>query len=119
MIIGIGIDIIELERIEKMLDGKLKFMERILTERERDVAAKLKGHRLVEFVAGRFAAKEAYSKAVGTGIGKEVSFLDIEIRNDDRGKPIVFVNTEHLVHLSISHSREFAVAQVVLESSSR
>lgn len=119
MIIGIGIDIIELERIEKMLDGKLKFMERILTERERNVAAELKGHRLVEFVAGRFAAKEAYSKAVGTGIGKEVSFLDIEIRNDDRGKPIVFANTEHLVHLSISHSREFAVAQVVLESSSQ
>ncbi|KFM98711.1 holo-ACP synthase [Bacillus clarus] len=119
MIVGIGIDIIELNRIEKMLDGKLKFMERILTERERDVAGGLKGSRLVEFVAGRFAAKEAYSKAVGTGIGKEVSFLDIEIRNDDRGKPILLANTEHIVHLSISHSKEFAVAQVVLESSSR
>ncbi|PEY33609.1 holo-ACP synthase [Bacillus cereus] len=119
MIIGIGIDIIELNRIEKMLDGKLKFMDRVLTDGERSVAAELKGHRLVEFVAGRFAAKEAYSKAVGTGIGKEVSFLDIEIKNDDRGKPILTANTEHIVHLSISHSREFAVAQVVLESSSR
>ena len=79
MIIGIGIDIIELNRIEKMLDGKLKFMERILTENERNVAMELKGSRLTEFVAGRFAAKEAYSKAVGTGIGKEVSFLDIEV----------------------------------------
>lgn len=57
-----------------MLDGKLKFMERILTENERNVAKGLKGSRLTEFVAGRFAAKEAYSKAVGTGIGKEVSF---------------------------------------------
>ncbi len=85
MIVGIGIDIIELNRIEKMLDGKLKFMERILTENERNVAKGLKGSRLTEFVAGRFAAKEAYSKAVGTGIGKEVSFLDIEVRNDDRG----------------------------------
>ncbi|MGQ0518263.1 holo-ACP synthase, partial [Bacillus sp. D-CC] len=65
-----------LNRIEKMLDGKLKFMERILTESERNVAKELKGSRLTEFVAGRFAAKEAYSKAVGTGIGKEVSFLD-------------------------------------------
>ena len=119
MIVGIGIDIIELNRIEKMLDGKLKFMDRVLTEGERSVAAELKGHRLVEFVAGRFAAKEAYSKAVGTGIGKEVSFLDVEIKNDDRGKPILTANTEHIVHLSISHSREFAVAQVVLESSSR
>ena len=119
MIVGIGIDIIELNRIEKMLDGKLKFMERILTENERNVAKGLKGSRLTEFVAGRFAAKEAYSKAVGTGIGKEVSFLDIEVRNDDRGKPILIANTEHIVHLSISHSKEFAVAQVVLESSSR
>ncbi|QWI76379.1 holo-ACP synthase [Bacillus mycoides] len=116
MIVGIGIDIIELNRIEKMLDGKLKFMERILTERERGVAEGLKGSRLTEFVAGRFAAKEAYSKAVGTGIGKEVSFLDIEVRNDDRGKPIIITNTEHIVHLSISHSKEFAVAQVVLEA---
>ena len=74
LIVGIGIDIIELNRIEKMLDGKLKFMERILTENERNVAKGLKGSRLTEFVAGRFAAKEAYSKAVGTGIGKEVSF---------------------------------------------
>ncbi|MBJ8009571.1 holo-ACP synthase [Bacillus cereus] len=119
MIVGIGIDIIELNRIEKMLDGKLKFMERILTEGERGVAEGLKGSRLTEFVAGRFAAKEAYSKAVGTGIGKEVSFLDIEVRNDDRGKPIIITNTERIVHLSISHSKEFAVAQVVLESSSR
>lgn len=119
MIVGIGIDIIELNRIEKMLDGKLKFMERILTESERNVAKGLKGSRLTEFVAGRFAAKEAYSKAVGTGIGKEVSFLDIEVRNDDRGKPILITSTEYIVHLSISHSKEFAVAQVVLESSSR
>ncbi|WP_242145805.1 MULTISPECIES: holo-ACP synthase [unclassified Bacillus cereus group] len=118
MILGIGIDIIELNRIEKMINGKLHFMERILTETERNVAAKLKGKRLVEFVAGRFAAKEAYSKAVGTGIGKEVSFLDIEIKNDPKGKPVLFTNTEYIVHLSISHSREFAVAQVVLESSS-
>ena len=101
-----------------MLDGKLKFMERILTENERNVAMELKGSRLTEFVAGRFAAKEAYSKAVGTGIGKS-EFLDIEVKNDERGKPILITSTEYIVHLSISHSKEFAVAQVVLESLSR
>lgn len=116
MIVGIGIDIIELERIQKMLDGKLKFMERILTEKEREVASSLKGKRLVEFVGGRFAAKEAYSKAVGTGIGKEVSFLNIEVLNDEKGKPILIADTMNRIHLSISHSDQFAVAQVVLES---
>lgn len=118
MIVGVGIDIIEIERIEKMIEGQPKFIERILTENERQVAYTLKGKRRSEFVAGRFAAKEAYSKALGTGIGKEVSFLHIEIMNDERGKPILLANTSHTIHLSISHSREFAVAQVVLESPS-
>lgn len=57
MIVGIGIDIIELNRIEKMLDGKLKFMERILTERERGVAEGLKGSRLTEFVGWKICSK--------------------------------------------------------------
>jgi holo-[acyl-carrier protein] synthase len=118
MIVGIGIDIIEIERIEKMIEGQPKFIERILTEKERRVACSLKGKRRSEFVAGRFAAKEAYSKALGTGIGKEVSFLHIEITNDERGKPVLLANTNHTIHLSISHSREFAVAQVILESPS-
>lgn len=102
-----------------MLDGKLKFMERILTESERNVAKGLKGSRLTEFVAGRFAAKEAYSKSGRDWYRERSEFLDIEVRNDDRGKPILITSTEHIVHLSISHSKEFAVAQVVLESSSR
>lgn len=118
MIVGIGIDIIEIERIEKMIEGQPKFIERILTEKERQVAHSLKGKRRSEFVAGRFAAKEAYSKAFGTGIGKEVSFLHIEITNDERGKPVLLANTNYTIHLSISHSREFAVAQVILESPS-
>ncbi|CJC15747.1 Holo-[acyl-carrier-protein] synthase [Streptococcus pneumoniae] len=48
-----------------------------------------------------------------------MSFLDIEVKNDERGKPILITSTEYIVHLSISHSKEFAVAQVVLESLSR
>ncbi|MDG4657913.1 holo-ACP synthase [Ectobacillus antri] len=117
MIVGTGIDIIELARIEKLLEQP-KFLERILTEREKHKAAHLSGQRKVEFVAGRFAAKEAYAKAVGTGIGKEVSFLDIEILNDEKGKPVCVAPSSHIIHVSISHSRDFAVAQVILESSS-
>ncbi|WP_028401274.1 holo-ACP synthase [Ectobacillus panaciterrae] len=117
MIIGTGIDIIELERIEKLMEQQ-KFIDRILTEREQEAAFRLHGQRKVEFVAGRFAAKEAYSKAAGTGIGKEVSFLDLEILNDERGKPVLTAPVSHIVHVSISHSKQFAVAQVILESSS-
>jgi holo-[acyl-carrier protein] synthase len=115
MIIGIGIDIIELERIKEIM-GNQRFLERILTERERQACATLSEGRQVEFVAGRFAAKEAYSKAVGTGIGKELSFLDMEIMNEESGKPIFRVQTIHNVHLSISHSKDYAVAQVIIES---
>ena len=118
MIIGIGIDIIELNRIEKMLDGKLKFMERILTENERNVAMELKGSRLTEFVAGRFARERGVFKSCRYWYRKS-EFLDIEVKNDERGKPILITSTEYIVHLSISHSKEFAVAQVVLESLSR
>ncbi|MFD3450448.1 holo-ACP synthase [Microbacteriaceae bacterium 4G12] len=119
MIIGTGIDIIELERIEKLLETQPKFLERILTKRELEAVERLGGQRKVEFVAGRFAAKEAYSKAMGTGIGKEVSFVDIEIMNDERGKPVISAPSSHILHVSISHSRQFAVAQVIIESSSR
>jgi holo-[acyl-carrier protein] synthase len=69
----------------------------------------------VEFLAGRFAAKEAFSKAMGTGIGKDLSFLDIEIAVDPLGKPVI-VKPDVNAHLSISHSRDYAVAQVVIES---
>ncbi|ANB62347.1 holo-ACP synthase [Anoxybacteroides amylolyticum] len=114
MIIGVGIDIIELARIEKFI-AKEKFIARILTEREKTLLARLSGRRKVEFLAGRFAAKEAYAKALGTGIGKEVSFQDIEVINDEYGKPAIVSPTEHQVHVSISHSQEYAVAQVIIE----
>jgi holo-[acyl-carrier protein] synthase len=117
MIIGTGIDIIELERIEKLM-AQPKFIDRVLTEQEKAAVSRLNGQRKTEFVAGRFAAKEAYSKALGTGIGKEVSFLDIEILNDERGKPVLKAAVPHIIHVSISHSKQFAVAQVILESSS-
>lgn len=118
MITGIGIDIIELNRIEEMIVRQKKFIDRILTVVEKGDFEKLSDRRKVEFLAGRFAAKEAYAKAVGTGIGKELSFLDIEVQSNELGKPLFSKPKNTSAHLSISHSREYAVAQVVIESKS-
>jgi holo-[acyl-carrier protein] synthase len=115
MISGIGIDIIELNRIKTIIDRQPKFIQRILTENELLVYEKLTVERRIEFLAGRFAAKEAYAKANGTGIGNQLSFLDIEIQPDSFGKPQIIAPVKEGVHLSISHSRDYAVAQVVLE----
>ncbi len=114
MIKGIGIDIIELSRIEKIVSRQRKLIDRILTENEKHTFEQLPERRKIEFLAGRFAAKEAYSKAVGTGIGKELSFLDIEIETDPLGKPFI-AKPEGKGFISISHSRDYAVAQVIIE----
>lgn len=117
MIKGIGIDIIELSRIKKGLERNEKLVDRILTKEEKKIYTCLSSSsRKVEFTAGRFAAKEAYAKALGTGLGK-LSFQDIEILPDSAGAPEL--KAEHQqnlrVFVSISHSREYAVAQVVIE----
>jgi holo-[acyl-carrier protein] synthase len=112
---GIGVDITELDRMETLINRQPRLKERILTESEILIFEKLNGRRKVEYFAGRFAAKEAFSKANGTGIGKHLSFLDIEIISDDKGKPVISKPFSEGVHLSISHSRDYAVAQVVIE----
>ncbi|WP_423800406.1 holo-ACP synthase [Neobacillus sp. SAB-20_R2A] len=114
MIKGIGIDIIELSRVHEIISRQPKFIDRVLTASEKQRFSELAERRKVEFLAGRFAAKEAFSKAIGTGIGKELSFLDIEISSDGLGKPVI-KKPEVCAHLSISHSRDYAVAQVVIE----
>ncbi|MGE7763595.1 holo-ACP synthase [Peribacillus sp. NPDC097895] len=115
MIKGIGVDITELDRMEKLIKRQPRLKERILTENETSIFEKLNGRRKIEYFAGRFAAKEAFSKAYGTGIGKHLSFLDIEISSDEKGKPMISKPFSEGVHLSISHSRDYAVAQVVIE----
>lgn len=115
MISGIGIDIVELDRIKTIIDRQSKFIQRILTEKEQLIFRDLKSTRKIEFLAGRFAAKEAFAKANGTGIGNELSFLDIEIQPDSKGKPMITAPINKGVHLSISHSRDYCVAQVVIE----
>jgi holo-[acyl-carrier protein] synthase len=115
MIIGTGIDIVEIGRIRKLVESQPRFPDRVLTEREKDKYSSYNERRAIEFLAGRWAAKEAFSKAKGTGIGKELSFHDIEIESDPHGRPIVTRPFTEGVHLSISHSEHYAIAQVVIE----
>lgn len=119
MIIGTGIDIIELQRIEEIIRRKPRFIEKVLTETERLQYFQLKRTRQVEFVAGRFAAKEAFVKACGTGISAAFGWHDIEVKKELSGKPyIVAAHYKENVHLSISHSAAYAIASVIIESSS-
>lgn len=114
MIKGVGIDIVELERIERLVE-KPSFIARILSDSEKERFRQLSGKRQVEFLAGRFAAKEAYAKARGTGIGRDLSFKDIEVLSNEKGKPFIEEKDGETIHISISHSRDYAVAQVIIE----
>lgn len=105
----IGVDIVDLNRIQ--YDNK-HFIERILSIKENQVYNSLKTvQRKKEYLGGRFAAKEAYLKACGTGIGG-VDFRDIEILNKESGQP--YLNDKKAL-LSISHERDYVVAFVVIE----
>ncbi|WP_050613772.1 holo-ACP synthase [Bacillus testis] len=115
MIKGIGMDIVEITRIGKLLEHQPKFVRRVLTDSEFETYQSLKGHRQIEFLAGRFAAKEAFSKAFGTGIGEQLGFHDIEIQYGPFGKPVIAKPFAKGAHLSITHSKDYAAAQVVLE----
>lgn len=117
MITGIGLDIVEIRRIRR-IDGKSpKFRQRILTARELSEYFELPSeNRKTEFLAGRFAAKEAFGKANGTGLGKACSFKDIEIRKDAKGKPMVYFQNKERGLVSITHTKEYAAAQVLLQS---
>ena len=88
MIKGIGLDIVEINRISTLADRQPRFLQRILTDSEMEELSSLKGSRKAEFLAGRFAAKEAFAKAKGTGIGSDLSFTDIEIKKDPLGQTL-------------------------------
>ena len=121
MIVGIGNDIIEIERIEKAI-SKEGFKNKIYTQRELENIEK-RGNR-TETYAGIFSAKEAISKAIGTGV-REFSLTDLEILNDDLGKPYVVVSEkldkilkakkeDYQIEISISHSRKYATAMAII-----
>src|SRR5690625_2272445 len=116
MIKGIGIDIVELARIERLMLKKERFIRRILSDQERLQYEQLRNERRrLEYVAGRFAAKEAFAKATQTGIG-ELRFTHIEVLATSSGAPVLNVAgyDANKVFVSISHSEHYAVAQVII-----
>jgi len=130
MILGIGNDVVSIARIEEVKNQfKEKFLQKIFTKNEVDFAKKKSSSDL--FFAKRFAAKEAFSKAVGLGIGRGINFTDIEIVNDKFGKPEIkilnnkkdflkshFGCEDFAIHLSLSDEKNFASAMVVIEKKS-
>ena len=127
MILGIGTDIVNIGRIEKLIQrfGE-RFLTRIFTQNERE-AASLKSIQKTAYLAKRFAAKEAFSKALGTGFRHGLRFQQIEVVNDKNGKPMIQLydyakkildqKTDHYeIHLSLSDDIPYAQAFVVIES---
>ncbi len=120
MLEGVGIDIVEVARIERTLNrfGQ-RFLRRVFTPGEWDYCSR-KAHP-GQSLAARFAAKEAVLKAMGTGLSGGVNWTDVEVVNSESGKPEVKLSPALVrkignkkVLLSISHTKEFAIAQAVL-----
>ena len=114
MILGTGIDIVEVERIQKAVDrwGEV-FLNYVFTPGEIEYAKKFKFP--YRHYAGRFAAKEAIFKAMGI---PHLSWHDVNIINDETGKPVCYYNNidfKYRLLISISHSRDYAVASAIVE----
>lgn len=113
LIAGIGTDVIELSRIERLMSDK--FIARILHPEEIKMINQMSSPgRKVSFLSGRFAVKEAYAKAYGTGLGRQFRFNEICCLNDELGKPYI-EDDQYIVHVSIAHAETVATAFVVLE----
>ncbi len=125
-ILGIGVDIIKNERIRKSIKSN-KFKNRIYTSKELKLSKKTKDK--VAFFSKRFAAKEAFSKALGTGFSSNLNFKDIEIINDKKGMPkyvenkkiIKIVQKKYKIKkfnsfLSISDEKDYSTAFAIIES---
>ena len=111
MIFGHGIDLQEISAVKKAYDRNPR--------KEWERFESLSGNRQMSYLAGRWAGKEAFSKAWGTGIGA-VGFKDIEILTNDKGAPVVTQSPfEGNVFISISHSGDFVQASVILEKTKR
>lgn len=124
MIIGIGIDIVDVSRISRVYKkyGN-RFLDKVLTENEKKYCMGFENPS--QYISVRFAAKEAASKAFGYGIGKKFDWKSIEVYKDESGKPKLrffksakkcFDKLECFCHVSLSHTREYAVSTVTLET---
>ena len=124
MIVSIGIDIIEVARIREVLQRTPRFCERVFTEAER-AYCESRGAVSAQHYAARFAAKEAALKALKTGWRGGISWHDVEITSEESGAPSVLFQGEarnifeklgaSRVHLSMAHTTEHAIAEVILE----
>ena len=123
MILGIGVDIAEVDRIKRSISGGDHFKKRVFTEVEQNYCDSNKNS--AESYAARYAAKEAFFKALGTGWRGELKFTDLEVVNNELGKPLVHLHNEaqrmakemgvKSVHISLSHTKETAIAYLILE----
>jgi holo-[acyl-carrier protein] synthase len=124
MAIRIGSDIVSVRRVGKVFSRRPSFSERILTQQEAGLFRERKNS--MEFLAGRFAAKEAVLKALGTGLGAGLTFKDIEVIPDLSGAPSVNLYGRALeilaraggnkVLVTISHEKDYAIAFAVVEN---
>ena len=124
MIVSIGIDIIEVARIREVLLRTPRFLERVYTDRER-AYCESRGVVAAQHYAVRFAAKEATLKALQTGWRGGISWQDVEISSRESGAPYLIFTGQLLevfnkfgatqTHLSMSHTSQHAIAQVILE----
>ncbi len=121
---GIGIDIVQIDRMEKMIEkhGDV-FAKKVFHENELKIYQDLK-HK-ARFLAKRFAAKEAFAKAFGTGIAEGITLPNIEVSNNELGKPVIILHAKTMekfdasnassIFLSLSDEKMYAVAQVIIE----
>jgi holo-[acyl-carrier protein] synthase len=123
MIIGLGTDIIEVARIRKHIEAGFGFREKVFTSKEIDYCEQ-KTNKAQNYAA-RFSAKEAFLKAVGTGMRQGLAFTDIEVVNDELGKPemVLHGKAQELItkmgvtnlQISMTHLRDWVNAIVILE----
>ena len=124
-IIGVGVDIVNNNRLKKLVKNK-SFIKRVFTIYEQKISIKIKNK--INFFSKRFAAKEAFSKATGLGISKNLHFKDIEIKNNINGDPSInlknstvkYLNKKFKVksfktNLSLSDEKNYSIAYVVIE----
>ena len=124
-IIGIGVDIVNNNRLKKLVKNK-NFISRVFTDNEQKSSNKFKNK--INYFSKRFAAKEAFSKATGYGISKNLHFKDIEIKNNKNGKPSInlkkstslylkkrFKVKSFKTNLSLSDEKSYSIAYVIIE----
>ena len=123
--LGNGVDIVENKRFSKSIKN-INFINRVFSKKEIDLSSKYKNK--TNYYAKRFAAKEAFYKALGTGIRNGYSFKDVSIKNDKYGKPLIYISNKikkminkkfkikkFKIHLSLSDEKKHSIAFVILE----